>query len=187
MGPYAGVDSNAFTRGNQPYARVDLNPMPESTLSPQSGTLDLTSADRAANAASILAKHLGGAPLGLPFLADQVDPRQCTVIQTASQPRGLPQARRLARCLSLLVPLQALLHQRQAAPPAASVSVDADRGGGGRVPVCCITHQALFQICRISYFFKRTSRIRYISCTEGSGSESYSFLQWLSNLRSNSL
>jgi hypothetical protein len=27
----------------QPYARVDLNPMPESTLSPQSGTLDSAS------------------------------------------------------------------------------------------------------------------------------------------------
>ncbi len=26
-----------------PYTRVDLNPMPESTLSPQSGTLDLAS------------------------------------------------------------------------------------------------------------------------------------------------
>jgi hypothetical protein len=54
MGPYAGVDyttspyvhsrvdSNTFYHG-QPYARVDLNPTPESTLSPESGTLDLAS------------------------------------------------------------------------------------------------------------------------------------------------
>ncbi len=27
----------------QPYARVDLNPVPETTLSPQSGTLDMAS------------------------------------------------------------------------------------------------------------------------------------------------
>jgi hypothetical protein len=45
MGPYAGVDyitspyvhfivdSNTFIMG-KPYARVDLNPMPEVTLSP---------------------------------------------------------------------------------------------------------------------------------------------------------
>jgi hypothetical protein len=40
---YSRVDSNTFTMGTgQPYARVDLNPMPELTLS-QSGTLDLAS------------------------------------------------------------------------------------------------------------------------------------------------
>jgi hypothetical protein len=33
------VDSDTFT--GQPYARVDLTPMPESTLTSQSGTLDL--------------------------------------------------------------------------------------------------------------------------------------------------
>jgi hypothetical protein len=53
MGPYAGVDYNLTLCPlqsrlqhiyiGQPYARVDLNPMPESTLSPQSGTLDLAS------------------------------------------------------------------------------------------------------------------------------------------------
>ncbi len=59
--PYAGVDNNLTLCSlqsrlqhiyhRQPYARVDLNPMPESTLSlcqsrlypPQSGTLDLAS------------------------------------------------------------------------------------------------------------------------------------------------
>ncbi len=29
---HSRVDSNTFTMGGQPYARVDLNPMPESTL-----------------------------------------------------------------------------------------------------------------------------------------------------------
>jgi hypothetical protein len=33
---HSRVDSNTFTIG-QPYARVDLNPMPESTLSPSQG------------------------------------------------------------------------------------------------------------------------------------------------------
>ncbi len=52
MGPDAGVDYNLtlcplksrlqHIYHGQPYARVDLNPMPESTL-PQSGTLDLAS------------------------------------------------------------------------------------------------------------------------------------------------
>ncbi len=51
MGPYAGVEYNVtlcrlrsrlqhIYRG-QPYARVDLNPMPEVDFIPQSGTLDL--------------------------------------------------------------------------------------------------------------------------------------------------
>ncbi len=51
MAPYAGVDYNLTlcplqSRLWQPYAGVDRkvhNPMPESTLSPQSGTLDLAS------------------------------------------------------------------------------------------------------------------------------------------------
>jgi hypothetical protein len=47
MGPYAGVDYNLILcplfrlqkhiYHGQPYARVDLNPMPESTLSPSQG------------------------------------------------------------------------------------------------------------------------------------------------------
>jgi hypothetical protein len=47
MGPYAGADYNLFLctlqsrlhhiYHRQPYARVDLNPMPESTLSPSQG------------------------------------------------------------------------------------------------------------------------------------------------------
>jgi hypothetical protein len=56
MGPYAGVDYKFYNLTltlrtlrsrlqhiyhGQSYARVDLNPMPESTLAPQSGTLDL--------------------------------------------------------------------------------------------------------------------------------------------------
>jgi hypothetical protein len=56
MGPCDGVDYNLtlcplqrrlqlqHIYHGQPYARIDLNPMPESTLSPQSGTLDLASA-----------------------------------------------------------------------------------------------------------------------------------------------
>jgi hypothetical protein len=36
------VDSHTFTIG-QPFARVDLNHMPESTLSPSQGVLDLAS------------------------------------------------------------------------------------------------------------------------------------------------
>jgi hypothetical protein len=52
-GPYTGVDyyltlcplqsrlQNIYH--GQPYAIVDLDPMPESTVSPQSGTLDLAS------------------------------------------------------------------------------------------------------------------------------------------------
>ncbi len=54
MGPYAKVDYNLtlcplqsrlqHIYHGQPYASVDLNPMPESTLSPQSETLDLASA-----------------------------------------------------------------------------------------------------------------------------------------------
>jgi hypothetical protein len=53
MGPYAGVDYNLtlcplqsrlkHIFHGQPYARVDLNPMSESTLSPQSETLDFAS------------------------------------------------------------------------------------------------------------------------------------------------
>jgi hypothetical protein len=52
MGPYAGVDNYKLTfcplqsRLQHIYhghARVDLNPMPETTLSPQSGTLNLAS------------------------------------------------------------------------------------------------------------------------------------------------
>jgi hypothetical protein len=54
MGPYAGVDYNLTfcplqsplqnIYHGQPYARVDLNPMPESTLTPPpSGTFELTS------------------------------------------------------------------------------------------------------------------------------------------------
>jgi hypothetical protein len=55
MGPNAGVDYNLnlcplqsrlqLIFNGRPYARVDLNPiaMPESTLHPQSGTLDLAS------------------------------------------------------------------------------------------------------------------------------------------------
>ena len=50
MGPSAGidynlilchsrVDSNTFAMGGQPYASVDLNPVPESTLSPSQGRL----------------------------------------------------------------------------------------------------------------------------------------------------
>jgi hypothetical protein len=31
---HSRVDSNTFTMGGQPYARVDLNPIPQSTLSP---------------------------------------------------------------------------------------------------------------------------------------------------------
>ncbi len=58
MGPLAGVDYNLalcilqsqlqhFTLGGQPYARVDLNPMPEPTLFPsQGGPLDLASGTR---------------------------------------------------------------------------------------------------------------------------------------------
>jgi hypothetical protein len=53
MGPHAEVDYNLtlsrlqsrlqqFYHGH-PYARVDLNPLPDSTLSPPSGTLDLAS------------------------------------------------------------------------------------------------------------------------------------------------
>ncbi len=52
-GTYAGVDYSLTKCPlqsriqhiylGQPYARVDLNPMPESTLSPQSGTLDSAS------------------------------------------------------------------------------------------------------------------------------------------------
>ncbi len=49
MGPYAGAPlcprqsrlQHIYHGIGQPYARVDLNPMPESTLSPQSGTFDL--------------------------------------------------------------------------------------------------------------------------------------------------
>ncbi len=41
---HSRVDSSTFTMGiGQPYARVDLNPILESTLSPQSGTTDLAS------------------------------------------------------------------------------------------------------------------------------------------------
>jgi hypothetical protein len=53
MGPYTGVDYNLtlcplqsrlqHIYHGQPYAKVDLNPMLGSTLSPQSGTLDLAS------------------------------------------------------------------------------------------------------------------------------------------------
>jgi hypothetical protein len=53
MGPYAGVDYNLtlcplqsrlqHIYHGQSYARVDLNPLPESTLAPQSGTFDLAS------------------------------------------------------------------------------------------------------------------------------------------------
>jgi hypothetical protein len=53
MGPYAGVDYNLTLCQLQsrlqdiyhgrPYARVDIKPMPESTLSPQSETLHLAS------------------------------------------------------------------------------------------------------------------------------------------------
>ncbi len=53
MGPYAGVDYNLtlcplqsriqHMYHGQSYARVDRNPMPESNLAPQSGTLDLAS------------------------------------------------------------------------------------------------------------------------------------------------
>jgi hypothetical protein len=58
----------------QAYARVDPLTLCQSRLyPPQSGTLDLTSEDRAANAERF---SLGGAALGLPLLADQVDPRQ---------------------------------------------------------------------------------------------------------------
>ncbi len=40
----ARVDSDTFTMGiGQPYARVDLDPMPESTLSPSQGTWPLGS------------------------------------------------------------------------------------------------------------------------------------------------
>jgi hypothetical protein len=50
MGPYAGLDYNKLTifplhcrlqhiYHGQPYARVDLNPTPESTLSPSQGLL----------------------------------------------------------------------------------------------------------------------------------------------------
>jgi hypothetical protein len=49
MGPYVGADNNLplyriqsrlkHTYNGLPSARVDLNPMSESTLSPQSGTL----------------------------------------------------------------------------------------------------------------------------------------------------
>jgi hypothetical protein len=57
MGPYAGVDiSYNLTLctlqirlqqiyHGQPYDRVYLNPMPESTLPPQSETLDVASGD----------------------------------------------------------------------------------------------------------------------------------------------
>jgi hypothetical protein len=55
MGPYAGADYNLTLcplqsqfqdiYHGQPYARVDLNPMSESTLFPQSGTLDLASVE----------------------------------------------------------------------------------------------------------------------------------------------
>jgi hypothetical protein len=38
------VDANTFKMHGPLYSTVDLNPMPESTLSPQSGTLDLASA-----------------------------------------------------------------------------------------------------------------------------------------------
>ncbi len=54
MGPYAGVLSSTITSlvqcqlqhmyQGQTYARVALNPMPESTLYPPSGTWDLASA-----------------------------------------------------------------------------------------------------------------------------------------------
>jgi hypothetical protein len=47
MGPYAGIDNNItlcplqsrlqHIYKGQPYARVDLNPIPESTLSPSPG------------------------------------------------------------------------------------------------------------------------------------------------------
>ncbi len=39
MGPYAGVDYNRLRQmyQGQPYAGLDLNPMPESTLSPSQG------------------------------------------------------------------------------------------------------------------------------------------------------
>ena len=43
MGPYAGADykltlcSLQHIYHGQPYARVDLNPMPESTVSPSQG------------------------------------------------------------------------------------------------------------------------------------------------------
>jgi hypothetical protein len=41
---HSRVNSNTFTMGiGQPYARVNLNPVPKSTLSPQSGSLDLPS------------------------------------------------------------------------------------------------------------------------------------------------
>jgi hypothetical protein len=62
MGSYAGVDYNLTLCSLQsrlqhiyhghPYARVDLNPRPELTLSPQSGTLDLAS--------SVLSTEKGG-------------------------------------------------------------------------------------------------------------------------------
>ncbi len=75
MGLYAGVDyitspyvhsrvdSNTFTMGN-PYARVDLNPIPESTLSPQSQGLDLAS-DPSPLALSLCAleKNVSGFPV----------------------------------------------------------------------------------------------------------------------------
>ncbi len=34
---HSRVDSNTFTMGGQPYARVGLNPVPKSTLSPSQG------------------------------------------------------------------------------------------------------------------------------------------------------
>ncbi len=46
----------------QPYARIDLNPIPESTLSPQSGTLDLASVDSQGRV-ELLYKNIAVSPL----------------------------------------------------------------------------------------------------------------------------
>jgi hypothetical protein len=62
MGPYAGVDHNLCPQSRhqhiyhgQPYARVDLNPMPELTLSPSQGQWIWTLASWAS-----LSEHCGG-------------------------------------------------------------------------------------------------------------------------------